>query len=91
MGTFVYQDEICAVCASLERGSGATGPHLADPRPLSRYPAVGGRSDEFGRITGVLPPLETGHVTHLSPFAISSYPNVGDLCESLPWGNVASM
>ena len=29
---------------------------ISDPRPLSGYPAVAGRSDEVGRTTAALPP-----------------------------------
>ena len=79
------------VCVSFEPTSGRRDTHFAEPRPSSGYHAVAGGFDEVGRSLPTLSPLEARDVTHLSPFAMCSYPNVDNPYASLPWGNVASM
>ncbi len=54
-GTFARLAAMCEIWVSIEPPSGAPEPDLADPCPLSEYPARAGRSDEVGRTTAALP------------------------------------
>ena len=73
----------------------AAGGSPATPNPPTPAPSPGimqWRADATKSVGPPAPsPLKPRLVTHLSPFAMCSNPNVGHLQASLPWGNVVSM